>query len=105
MQFDQELGHMTALNAFISEAWGKFQAYFLAAADVGEAEEYFGINEFSDITMVAKPIIFLSQEEIFYLHEVGHARVLQHVFSSAASASPPIPHANYHILLLTNLNP
>ena len=69
-QFDQELGHMSMLNEFLAESWVKFQEYFDAAADVGTAEDFYNIDEYSDVTRVTKPTIYISQVEIFFTHEV-----------------------------------
>ena len=46
------------------------RSYFQRAAEVETSEEHFNIDEYSDLTMLSKPIIYISPYEIFYTHLV-----------------------------------
>lgn len=76
-KFDEDLAHMSLLNKFLNESWLKFKRYFELATDVVSSEEHFNIDEYSDVTMLAKPVIYISQKEIFHTHELLAANLAE----------------------------
>lgn len=44
--------------------------FFLRASTVETAEAKFGIDEYSDVIMLAKPVIYISAKEICSTHQV-----------------------------------
>ena len=61
---------MNRLDEFIEVAHIKFMEFFDAASDVSEIEEQFNLDAFSDITMLNKPVIFISPKEIASTHQL-----------------------------------
>ena len=49
----------------------KFRDFFLRASTVETAEAKFGIDEYSDVIMLAKPVIYISAKEICSTHQVS----------------------------------
>ena len=45
--------------------------YFTRAAEVETSEEHFNIDEYSDVTQVSKPVIYIAPYEIYYTHLVS----------------------------------
>ena len=45
--------------------------FFLQASTVPSAEEKFGIDEYSDVIMLTKPVIYISVKEICSTHSVS----------------------------------
>ena len=45
--------------------------FFLRASTVETAETKFGIDEYSDVIMLAKPVIYISAKEICSTHQVS----------------------------------
>jgi len=74
------------LNAFLKGASAKFSRYFDAAVDVESAEVHYNIDEYSDVTMLAKPTIFITQAEIHHTHEM----LLNNLDLVATSKDDPI---------------
>ncbi|TPX34547.1 hypothetical protein SmJEL517_g02831 [Synchytrium microbalum] len=56
------------LNEYIATAGKKFASFFAEAANVVSAEEQFGIDEFVDLSMTKRPVIYISPNEIFQVH-------------------------------------
>lgn len=48
-----------------------FRDFFLRASTVETAESKFGIDEYSDVIMLAKPVIYISAKEICSTHQVS----------------------------------
>ena len=44
--------------------------FFLRASTVENAEAKFGIDEYSDVIMLAKPVIYISAKEVCSTHQV-----------------------------------
>ena len=57
-----------------------------AAVDVESAEVHYNIDEYSDVTMLAKPTIFITQAEIHHTHEM----LLNNLDLVATSEDDPI---------------
>eukprot|EP00041_Stephanoeca_diplocostata_P037701 m.1438242 g.1438242 ORF g.1438242 m.1438242 type:complete len:2086 (+) comp25089_c0_seq3:340-6597(+) len=61
---------MAELNAFLVSASARFKEFFESAVDVETAEEHFHIDEYSDVTMLSKPVIYITPREIHHTHEL-----------------------------------
>ena len=46
--------------------------FFIDASSVDDAETNFGIDQYSDVTMVAKPVVYMTVQEIIDTHQVCH---------------------------------
>ena len=46
-----------------------FRNYFNEVCYVSEAEEYFGINEYSDSIVLTKPLVYMTVQEICETHK------------------------------------
>ena len=46
--------------------------YFLQASTVGCPEETLGIDEYSEVTRLTKPVIYISVKEVCSTHAVRH---------------------------------
>ena len=61
---------MASLNSFIKTAYIKFMEFFDAASTITDIDEHFNMDEFSDVTMLNKPMIFISPNEISSTHQL-----------------------------------
>jgi len=66
--FEDEFFYLSALNDFINKAKLKFFKYFVDASTVISPEEYFRIDKYDDFAKTQKPVIYISQEEIYSTH-------------------------------------
>eukprot|EP00052_Salpingoeca_macrocollata_P027179 m.257054 g.257054 ORF g.257054 m.257054 type:complete len:1548 (+) comp22704_c2_seq1:460-5103(+) len=60
----------TLEGKFMAESWQKFKRYVEEAADVESLESYYNIDEYSDVVMLTKPVVYISPAEIFYTHDM-----------------------------------
>ena len=44
--------------------------FFRATSQVEDAESHFGIDQYSDITMLSKPVVYITVQEIIDTHQV-----------------------------------
>jgi hypothetical protein len=68
---DTENAHLSCLNSFIKESHERMRNYFGEICTVQDADEHFGIDEFSDLIVLTKPVVYLSVQEIFDTHKVS----------------------------------
>ena len=45
--------------------------YFSEVCNVNDADEVFGINEYSDLIVLTKPVIYMTVQEISETHKVN----------------------------------
>ena len=67
---DSENAHLACLNPFIKESHEQIRGYFAEICNVSEADEYFGINEYSDLIVLTKPVIYMTVQEISDTHKI-----------------------------------
>lgn len=67
---DTENAHLACLNPFIKESHEMIRNYFYEVCNVCEADEYFGINEYSDLIVLTKPIVYMTIQEISDTHKI-----------------------------------
>ncbi|CAI2167555.1 2722_t:CDS:10 [Funneliformis geosporum] len=68
--FTEENMYLQPLNEYVQYASDKFSKFFKAVTEIDDAETYFGIDEFDDLTRTNKPIIYISPYEVFSMHEL-----------------------------------
>ncbi|KAJ3048672.1 hypothetical protein HDU99_009098, partial [Rhizoclosmatium hyalinum] len=57
------------LSEYITNSNKKFMQFFNEASEVVPSEEYFGIDEYVDLTQQKKLSIFITPNEIFQVHD------------------------------------
>jgi Ras GTPase-activating-like protein IQGAP1 len=67
---DSENAHLSCLNPFIKESHELIRNYFNEVCHVNEAEEYFGIDEYTDSSMLTKPLVYMTVQEICDTHKI-----------------------------------
>jgi hypothetical protein len=75
--FEGENSALSNMNVYLTKAFEKFRVFFLEASTVPSAEEKFGIDEYSDVIMLTKPVIYISVKEVCSTHSVS-----QHVYNT-----------------------
>ncbi|KAL5004093.1 hypothetical protein ScPMuIL_017549 [Solemya velum] len=84
--FGGESSYLGAMNGYIREAHEKFKKYCMAACDVEEPEYKFNIDQFTDVSMITKPVIYISVQEICDTHQL----LLEHQDMIAPDHSDPL---------------
>ncbi|CAG5135114.1 unnamed protein product, partial [Candidula unifasciata] len=84
--FGGESSYLASMNDYIRNAHEKFKKYCLAACDVEDPEVRFNIDQYSDVTMIAKPVVYISVGEIVDTHQL----LLQHQDIIAPEHSDPL---------------
>ena len=55
--------------------WHLFdRKYCLQACAVDDPEVKFNVDQYSDVTMITKPVIYISVQEVVNTHQVGISR-------------------------------
>ncbi|CAG8468100.1 10535_t:CDS:10 [Diversispora eburnea] len=67
--------YLQPLNEYVAYATDRFSKFFKAVTEVSDAETYFEIGEFRDLTRTRNPIIYISPFEIFSTHELLFQRI------------------------------
>ncbi|CAG2054463.1 unnamed protein product [Timema podura] len=68
--FGDECQHLMCLNNFIVECHERFKRFFKQCCDVEELEEHFNVHEFSEATLISRPVIFITLQEICDTHKL-----------------------------------
>ena len=68
--FGEEAGHLQALNPFIISAHERFKEFLRACCAVPEPEQHHGRNEFTEATLIARPIVYISAQELCDTHRL-----------------------------------
>ncbi|RKP27978.1 hypothetical protein SYNPS1DRAFT_26408 [Syncephalis pseudoplumigaleata] len=58
------------LNNYVAFTSEKFAQYSLAVTQVQDPETFFSMDEFQDLTNTTKPTIFISEDELYSIHEM-----------------------------------
>ncbi|XP_034466627.1 ras GTPase-activating-like protein IQGAP3 [Hippoglossus hippoglossus] len=87
--------HVRALNQYISQTHTRFRKFLLSVCDVPEPEERFSVDEFSELLVVSRPVIYISVSELLNTHKL----LLEHQDVLCADSSDPLR------LLLQDLGP
>uniref|UniRef100_A0A3B4ULV9 IQ motif containing GTPase activating protein 3 n=1 Tax=Seriola dumerili TaxID=41447 RepID=A0A3B4ULV9_SERDU len=70
--------HVRALNQYISQTHTRFRKFLLSVCDVPEPEDRFSMDEYSELLIVNKPVIYISVSELLNTHKLllEHQEVL-----------------------------
>ncbi|KAK5931495.1 hypothetical protein CesoFtcFv8_000210 [Champsocephalus esox] len=76
--FPGEGDHLQTLNRFISQTHLKFRKFLHGVCDVPEPEDRFNMDEFSELLIVNKPVVYISVSELRNTHQLllEHQEVL-----------------------------
>ncbi|XP_015189639.1 PREDICTED: ras GTPase-activating-like protein IQGAP1 isoform X2 [Polistes dominula] len=66
--FGEEATHLNCLNPFIIECHEKFKKFFRYCCQIEDLEEHFSIHEYTEATLIHKPEIYISLQEICDTH-------------------------------------
>lgn len=84
--FGGDSSHQAPLNSYIMDAHVRFKKYFLEICDVEEPEVYFNMDQYTDVTRITKPIIYISIAEIVDTHRL----LLEHKDTIAPDPADPL---------------
>ncbi|RUS77832.1 hypothetical protein EGW08_014406 [Elysia chlorotica] len=84
--FGGESSYLASMNDYIRNSHEKFKKYCLAACDVEMPEKKFNVDQYSDVTMIAKPVVYISVGEIVNTHEL----LLKHQETIAPDPRDPL---------------
>uniref|UniRef100_G3NFH8 IQ motif containing GTPase activating protein 3 n=1 Tax=Gasterosteus aculeatus TaxID=69293 RepID=G3NFH8_GASAC len=70
--------HVRALNQYISQTHRRFRNFLLSVCDVPEPEERFNMDEYSELLILNKPVVYISISELINTHQLllDHQEVL-----------------------------
>ncbi|KAI4892427.1 hypothetical protein NFI96_019360, partial [Prochilodus magdalenae] len=68
--FHGDSAHLRALNDYITHTHAKFRRFLHAVCDVPEPEERFNIDEYSEMVILNKPVIYISIGELINTHKL-----------------------------------
>ncbi|XP_031839391.1 ras GTPase-activating-like protein IQGAP1 [Nomia melanderi] len=66
--FGEEATHLVCLNSFIIECHEKFKRFFRYCCQIEDLEEHFCIHQYTEATLIHKPEIYISLQEICDTH-------------------------------------
>ncbi|XP_065336041.1 ras GTPase-activating-like protein IQGAP1 isoform X2 [Cloeon dipterum] len=84
--FGDESSHLKVLNPFIIQCHEKFKRFLTLCCQVEDLEEHFGVHAYSEATMIVKPTILISLQELWDTHQL----VLQYEDDIAPKHSDPL---------------
>ncbi|CAB1416261.1 unnamed protein product [Pleuronectes platessa] len=87
--------HVAALNQYIGQTHHRFRRFLLSVCDVPEPEERFSVDEFSELLVLSRPVIYISVSELLNTHKL----LLEHQDVLCPDSSDPLR------LLLQDLGP
>ncbi|KAM6936029.1 ras GTPase-activating-like protein IQGAP3 [Lycodopsis pacificus] len=62
--------HVRALNQYISQTHYTFRKFLLCVCDVPEPEDRFNMDEYSELLIVNKPVVYISVSELLNTHQL-----------------------------------
>ncbi|KAK3096452.1 hypothetical protein FSP39_000292 [Pinctada imbricata] len=84
--FGGDSSYLASMNDYIRHAHEKFKKYCLAACEVEEPQIRFNVDQYTDLVMIAKPVIYISVQEICDTHQL----LLQHQDQIAPDSQDPL---------------
>uniref|UniRef100_A0A672FMI2 IQ motif containing GTPase activating protein 3 n=1 Tax=Salarias fasciatus TaxID=181472 RepID=A0A672FMI2_SALFA len=87
--------HVRALNQYISKTHGTFRRLLVSVCDVPEPEDRFGMDEYSELLIVNRPVVYISVSELLNTHKL----LLEHQEVLSPDPSDPLS------VLLKDLGP
>ncbi|KTW26770.1 hypothetical protein T552_02771 [Pneumocystis carinii B80] len=73
--FDENDVFLRPLNLYLETAIQKMMKIFKTVIDVQDAEQYFEMDEFDDITCTQKPILYIKISDIFAIHSLVYNEI------------------------------
>ncbi|XP_045597721.1 ras GTPase-activating-like protein IQGAP1 [Procambarus clarkii] len=76
--FGDEASHLKCLNPFIVECHEKFKTFFRQCCEVDEPEAVYNVTQYSEATLIVKPTIYITVQEICETHQLllDHEEIL-----------------------------
>jgi len=68
--FGEESPHLAPLNAWIVDAHERMKAFFADCVLVPDLDDEFDVDQFSEATLIAKPVIYVTLSEIVDTHQL-----------------------------------
>ncbi|KAK8406021.1 hypothetical protein O3P69_007029 [Scylla paramamosain] len=68
--FGDEASHLKCLNPFIVECHEKFKDFFRRCCEVEEPEVVYNVTQYSEATLIVKPTIYITVQEICETHQL-----------------------------------
>ncbi|KFO79175.1 Ras GTPase-activating-like IQGAP3, partial [Cuculus canorus] len=84
--FDGENAHLCGVNQYLEDTHNKFRRFISAACCVPEPEERFNMDEYSEMVVVARPVIYITVGELINTHKL----LLEHQDSIAPHHGDPL---------------
>ncbi|XP_023819826.1 ras GTPase-activating-like protein IQGAP3 isoform X3 [Oryzias latipes] len=78
--------HIRALNQYISQTHAKFWSFLQAVCDVPELEQHFSMDEYSELLILNRPVIYISVSELLNTHQL----LLDHQDALCPDPSDPL---------------
>ncbi|XP_054638676.1 ras GTPase-activating-like protein IQGAP3 [Dunckerocampus dactyliophorus] len=93
--FHGDGAYVSSLNQYISRTHTKFRKFLLSVCDVPDPEDHFRMDEYSELLIVNRPVIYISVSELVNTHKL----LLEHQEVLCSDQSDPLG------VLLNNLGP
>ncbi|KAI0214246.1 Ras GTPase-activating-like protein IQGAP1 [Lamellibrachia satsuma] len=84
--FGGDSQHLSVLNPYIIETHKRFKQYFIDVCDVVDPEVRFNVDQYTDVTRVTKPVIYISLSELSNTHKL----LLEHQDKIAPDSNDPL---------------
>ncbi|KAM6967424.1 ras GTPase-activating-like protein IQGAP3 [Aplochiton taeniatus] len=84
--FHGDSAHLRSLNEYISVTHAKFRKFLRAACDIPEPSERFDMDEYSEMVILNKPVVYISISELLNTHKL----LLEHQDSLCPEACDPL---------------
>lgn len=84
--FGEESTHLVSLNPFIIECHDRFKDFFRSCCQIEELEDHFNFYEYTEATLIHKPEIYISLQEICDTHSL----VLSYQYDIASDPLDPL---------------
>ncbi|XP_015122620.1 ras GTPase-activating-like protein IQGAP1 [Diachasma alloeum] len=84
--FGDEATHLMCLNPFIIDCHERFKKFFRSCCQIPALDEHFSIHEYTEATLIHKPEIYISVQEICDTHSL----VLEYQYEIAPDPMDPL---------------
>nr|XP_057909728.1 ras GTPase-activating-like protein IQGAP3 isoform X2 [Doryrhamphus excisus] len=84
--FHGDGAYVSALNQYISRTHTKFRKFLLSVCDVPDPEDHFRMDEYSELLIVNRPVIYISVSELVNTHKL----LLEHQEVLCSNQSDPL---------------
>ncbi|KAG8245409.1 hypothetical protein J6590_106911, partial [Homalodisca vitripennis] len=70
--FGEESKHLMVLNPFLINCHERLKAFFRSCCEVEDLETYFNVSEFTEASLISRPSIIITAEEVCNMHRFVH---------------------------------